>query len=388
MPTNLPAEAQKKLAEYQSAKRIEDKIRVLEEALSLIPDHKGTEKLRRQIKTTLAKLRRELESKKAVKTTRQDLFYIRKEGAAQVTFLGVANSGKSTILSTITNAKPQIGAYQLTTTRPTPGMLLYNDVEIQLVELPSILTEELDETAFTTRSIAFARNSDLIAITLNGALSLVDQFRRIVEMLDEHGIVLRRKKAEIVIEKKDSGGIRLVVLGDFKGTQNDVKMILNNVGIKHAVVKIYGDATLDDLEEQAIRDSVYKRCIVVIGRADMVKSKEEVEEIKHAVSEYEIPLVPYSIAVLDKSASLLRETIYANLDLIRVYTQKNGILGEKPVVLPKGSTVYQLAQLIHRELAEKLHYARVWGKSVKIQGQQVGPNHVLADGDLVEIYIQ
>jgi len=387
MPTNLPVEAQKKLAEYQLARRVEDKIRVLEEALSLIPDHKGTEKMRRQIKTTLAKLRRELEAKKSAKVSRQDLFNVRKEGDAQITLLGVANSGKSTILSTLTSAKPQIEAYQLTTTKPVPGMLLYNDVELQVVELPAILTEELEETAFTTRSIALARNSDLIAIVLDGAGDLVEQFRKITYLLEEYGIVLKRKRAEVIIEKKDSGGVRLVVLGSFDGTQQDVKNLLHGLGIKHAVVKIYGDATLDDVEEQVIREATYKRSLIVVGRADMIRDTEKALELKREASEYGLPVIPFTILRAEESSSRLKEQMFKSLEIIRIYTQKDGVVSSKPIVLPRGATVLQLAQAIHREFAEKLHYARVWGSSVRIQGQQVGPSHILEDGDTVEIHI-
>ncbi len=387
MPTNLPAEAQKKLAEYQAARRVEDKIRILEEALSLIPDHKGTEKMRRHLKTTLAKLRRELETKKTTRATRQDLFHVKKEGAAQVTLLGVANSGKSTILATLTNAKPSIEAYQLTTIRPMPGMMVYNTVELQIVELPAVLTEELEETSFTSRSVAVARNSDLIAITLDGGGDFTEQFKRIVSILDSYGIVLKKKKADIVIEKKDSGGIRLVTLGSFQGTQQDVKALLQGLGIKHAVVKIYGDATLDDVEEQAIREAVYKRSIVIVGRADLVKDHKKAKELKRIISEYDIPVVPFSILDKERCAERIKETMFNSLEIIRIYTQKDGVTSSRPVVLHRGATVLELAQTIHREFAEKLQYARVWGRSVKIQGQQVGPSHVLEDGDVVEIYI-
>ncbi len=385
MPTNLPAEAQKKLAEYQAARRVEDKIRVLEEALSLIPDHKGTEKMRRQLKSTLAKLRRELEEQRSSRVTRQETFYVRKEGAAQVTLLGAANCGKSSLLAALTNAKPQIAPYQLATTKPTPGMMLYEGVEIQLVELPAILTEELEETAFTSRSIALARNSDLIAIMLDGSREPLTQFNIIVDLLESSGISLKRKKAEIVIEKKDSGGIRLVVLGNFHGTQQEVKSLLQGMGIRHAVVKIYGDADLDDVEEQVLREAVYKKSIVVLGKADLA-SDSDVKMLRERLAEFQLPLIVFS-ALSGAGREEFKQEIFRTLDIIRVYTQKDGVPSQKPIIVPRGTTVIELAETIHRDFARNLRYARVWGRSVKIQGQQVGPNHRLEDNDLVELYV-
>ncbi|HID05158.1 MAG TPA: TGS domain-containing protein, partial [Aigarchaeota archaeon] len=115
--------------------------------------------------------------------------------------------------------------------------------------------------------------------------------------------------------------------------------------------------------------------------------REKAEELKHMVSEYGLPITPFSILYKDRYASRIKETMFKSLEIIRIYTQKDGVTSNKPIVLHRGATVLELAQAIHREFAEKLQYARVWGKSVKIQGQQVGPSHVLEDGDIVEIHI-
>ncbi|RLG03095.1 MAG: hypothetical protein DRN61_05380 [Thaumarchaeota archaeon] len=383
MPANLPAEAEKALAKYQAARRIEDKIRALEEALSLIPDHKGTEKLRGRIKRRIAELRREAERKASLRAVRKDYFHIPREGAAQVAVIGLANSGKSSLLKALTNARPQVSPYQLTTTKPTPGMMIYDGVEIQLVELPAILTEDLEETRFTNRSIGFAKNSDLILIVVDGMRKPADQLKRILEIFDEAGVSLKPRRCEIEIEKKDSGGIRLITFGRLRADPREVISFLRSIGLRNAVVKVHGDAGLEDFEELIMRELTYKKAVIAVNKIDLA-GIEVIEEVKSLMDPEEAPIVGVS-AERGDGLKQLRSTIFKALDLIRVYTRKGGETSDKPLVLPRNSTVRDLAELIHREFAEKMKYARVWGRSVKVQGQKVGADHVLEDGDIVEV---
>ncbi|RLG07275.1 MAG: hypothetical protein DRN59_01545 [Thaumarchaeota archaeon] len=383
MPANLPAEAEKALAKYQAARTIEDKIKALEEALSLIPDHKGTEKLRGRIKRRIAELRREAERKAALKAARKDYFNIPKEGAAQIAIIGVANSGKSSLLKALTNAKPQISYYPLTTTLPTPGMMIYDNVELQLVELPAILTENLEETQFTNRSIGFAKNSDLILILLDGELDPAKQLEKILEILNESGITLKPKRCEIEIEKKDSGGIRFVTFGRLKADTREIISLLQSIGIKNAVVKVSGDAGIEDFEDLVIREVVHKKAVIAVNKMDKTGSTS-IDLLRKIIGSKEVPIVEVS-AEKGYGLEKLKQEILRSLDLIRVYTRKGGVKSDKPIILPRNSTIRDLAEVIHREFAEKMRYARVWGRSVRIQGQRVGPDHILEDGDVVEI---
>ncbi|MCS7129420.1 MAG: TGS domain-containing protein [Candidatus Caldarchaeum sp.] len=385
MPTNLPAEAQAALARYQQAKTVEEKIKALEEALPLIPDHKGTEKMRAQLKTTLSKLRRELERKKTMKTSRQDLFTVKKEGAASIVLLGAANSGKSTLLNVLTNAKAEVSGYEMTTRKPVPGIMYVEDVGIQVVELPAVLTSDLKETPFTSRSLAVARTADLIVLTVDCGSNPVNQLEKLVQILGEAGISLGVKNFEVEVEKKDSGGLRLVVFGRFKGTHDSLKNALHRVGIRNAVIKIHGEAGVEDIVEQILRPSLFKKAVVVAGRRDMA-SEKVLNELKEKAKLLNLPLLEVS-AGDPSTLKTFKEEVYRALELVRVYTQKDGVVNRKPVVVSRGTTVGELALLIHREIAKNLRYAKVWGSSVRIQGQQVGPSHVLSDGDLVELFV-
>ncbi|MEM2697641.1 MAG: TGS domain-containing protein, partial [Nitrososphaerota archaeon] len=179
-------------------------------------------------------------------------------------------------------------------------------------------------------------------------------------------------------------GIRIVSFGKFDGSYREVEELLKNVGIKNAVVKIYGDASMEDLEETILRESIYKKTLIVLNKVDLV-DYETVREVGKAVRDLDVPFLHISVEK-KINIEILKSKIFQTLDLIRVYTQKDGVVSPRPVILKVNSTVRDLAEKIHKEIAEKLRYARVWGRSVKIQGQQVGPGHVLQDGDVIELY--
>lgn len=383
MPTNLPAEAKAKLAEYQAAKTIDEKIRILTEALSLIPDHKGTEKLRRQLRKRLAELRREEEERKRRRTGGTSAFSVKKEGWAQISLIGAANSGKSTILNLLTGASSPVAEYPLTTRRPYLGMMIYENAEIQIVDLPSILTYDLEETSYASKSIGIARNSDLIAIVIDLVNRPSAQLELITELLKTHGISIEKKRCEVIVEKKDSGGLRIITMGKTNYTYDELKQLLIDLGFKSAVVKIIGDSTLEEVQEQLITESTYKKAIVIFNKSDIVPRNQINEQVKQAEN---IGLkYIFTSAKSEESKYILMKTLFESLELIRVYTQKDGHPSPKPLLLPRGTTVQELAEIIHRDLARNMKYARVWGKSVKIQGGRVGPDFILEDGDLVEI---
>ncbi|MEM2783889.1 MAG: TGS domain-containing protein [Nitrososphaerota archaeon] len=385
MPTNLTAEAKKALANYQLAKTLDEKIIALERALSLIPKHKGTEKLCAQIKKRIKELKEEREEKtKKVGRQKKDIFSIKKEGIAQVALIGTTNSGKSSILSALTNAKPEIASYPLTTKKPELGMLHLNEVNIQLVELPSIIFPDGKETQFATRSINLAKNSDVILVVIDGAYDAITQLNQIFKLFYENGIILGSPKIFVDIKKTPSGGIRIITFGNFKGSLQEVQELLFSIGIKNAIIKIYGDATINDVEEAILRENIYKKGLIIINKFNptFIKNKEEYIKI---IQSYGLPYIEISNIEIEKEK--IKEAIWKILDLIRIYTRKNGIISEKPLIVPRGTTVEEVAKIIHKDFVKKLKYAKIWGKSVKINGQRVSKEHHLEDQDIIEFFI-
>lgn len=382
MPANLTAEAKSWMARYREARTTAERIAALEKAHSAVPKHKGTEKLCAQMKRKLSQLRREAAEKKG-RRTGGERFALRKEGAAQVAILGAANSGKSQLLTAMTNAKTLVAGYPLTTKKPVPGMLALDGVEVQLVEAPAPVLPGGGETPFFSRSLGLAKNADALVLVVDGCSDPGEQLRRILEAMDEAGMTLRPRTSEISVEKASSGGIRMVVMGSFRGTLDEARRLLRDVGIHHAVVRVWGTAEIGDLEEALVREVSFKKGLVVINKKD-VAPRAAVDEAISLARQLNLPLVAVS-ALKREGLDALSERLFDLVGFIRVFTMKDGAASEKPLVTPIGSTVQDVANVIHRELAGGLRYARVWGRSARFPGQRVGRNHVLQTDDVVEL---
>jgi hypothetical protein len=143
MPTNVTLEYMKAEAEYHKAKTIPDKIKALELMLSTAPGHKGAEVLRRQLNQRIAKLKKEQIVSRRKKAARYSLA-VKKEGF-QIVIIGFPNSGKSTLLSKLTNARPRIASYPFTTKEPEVGMMDYEGGQVQLVEVPALAEDACEK---------------------------------------------------------------------------------------------------------------------------------------------------------------------------------------------------------------------------------------------------
>ena len=357
MVTNLPAEAKAKWLKYMDAKTNEEKIKALQEFLSAIPKHKGTENLVYWAKRRLAELKEEaeLERRKSSSLGKGLQFFVVKEGAGQIVLIG-NNELRNRLMKILTNVKSDPRDL------PIPGMMHYNDVNIQLVNPPPIIFEA---KALIGRIIGLVKNADSLLIVVRNK----EEFTNIKDFLENNGVYLRKPRGKVVIDRSRHGreGIRIVVLGKLIGTnENEVRNYLESFGIKSALVKIMGEVSLDDIEKEVFETAVYKLGVVA------------------TVEPFELPDVPViNINDIEK----LKEALFKSLDVIRVYTKEPG---EKPTSEPltvkRGTTVIEIAKKLHNELADNFKYARVWGKSVKFPGQKVGADYVLEDGDIIEIH--
>ena len=191
MPVNADVEYYIAESEYRDAKTTDEKILALEKMIRLAPHHKGAHTLMMQLKKRMAALRKEAAKAKAAASKRPK-FVISKEGAAQVCILGMTNSGKSMLLRTLTNANVEVGAYPFTTKQPAIGMMDYEGVKIQLVEIPA---------TFDAESMSIVRTCDLILLLLDATKELDAQLDELTALLERHG--LQEKNLIIVVNKSD-----------------------------------------------------------------------------------------------------------------------------------------------------------------------------------------
>lgn len=325
MPANLTPDYFKAEEWFRNAGTNEEKILALEEMLKVIPKHKGTDHLRADLRRKLSKLKETATQKKAAKQV--DIFHVPPTGAGQVVLLGTPNSGKSAIVAALTNAKVHVADFPFATHAPVPGMVKYEDVQIQLVDMPPITADYM-----APGQVGTYRNCDMIAM---------------------------------VIDLADDVEEQLLILLDFLETR---KLLIDN---KTPAV---------DAQGNVLGRKVFGLCT----KADI--SLDGAFELAQKSLDQPLPFVKVSTET-GEGMDTLPKFLFDQLELIRVYAKPPGKPADMndPFTLSIGATVHDLARTIHRELADKLKSAKCWGTGV-YDGQNVHLTHILHDKDIVELH--
>jgi small GTP-binding protein len=325
MPTNLPPEYFEAERRYKEARSNEERIVRLEELISTIPKHKGTDKLRADLRRRLSKLKDAIQISK--KTGRHESsFHIEREGAGRVAVVGLPNVGKSSLVDVLTHATPKVSEYPFTSWTPTPGMMIYQNIQIQLIDTPPLNREHVEAELFD-----LIRGCDLILLVVNLQADPIRQMKEGMAILNENQIYCKTTPSND--EKLSALPLLLVV------NKND-------------------DQNFDE-DFQLFCELMEENC----------------------------PLIPIS-ASTGRNMELFKEKVFKMLNIIRVYSKPPGkeVDRSAPFVLKKGGTIEEFAGQVHKDFLEKLKSARVWGSEV-YDGQLVGRDHVLHDGDVVELHI-
>jgi hypothetical protein len=384
MPANLPPEYFKAEEKYACARTLEEKILATEELIRVAPKHKGAEKLLKTLKTRLAKLRQELRKQQARRTGGGPSFAVKKEGAAQVAILGLPNSGKSTLLQRLTAAQPEVAPYPFTTREPTPGMMQFEDVQVQLVEVPAIVEGSSLGRGLGAQPLSVARNADMIALIIDLSADSIEQVETLTAELEAAGVKLNKPPPKLEISRGKTGGIEIRGAEFFGGDEVELKRILQEHRIHNAIVDIKGPTTAEDVEEVLDESIVYRRSVIIATKADDTKASNNFNKLTHAYGKrFSILLAPSQ----ECSSNELKKQIFENLDIIRVYTKRpDERPAERPLMLRLGSTVADVAREVHKDFASNLKFAKVWG-STKFPGQRVPREYELKDRDVVELHL-
>lgn len=328
MPANLTPQYQKAEEAYRRAQTAQEQVACLEEMLKLIPKHKGTEKLQADLKSRLKEAKSEVQAEKAAPKTGKSYRFPR-QGAGEVVLVGGPNSGKSRILKELTNAEPQVADYPFTTHEPMPGMMPWEDVKVQLIDTPPIT-----ESHFEPYLLNIVRTADAVLLCFDGSSDDAPA------------------ETAAVVQQLESRKTSLAGATGFG--EEDFSI----VRVKTLLVVTRGNDPDCETRLELFREMVPTSFEVL--RIDLDRS-EDVER--------------------------LRKRIYEFLDVIRVYTKAPGKPADysDPYTIPSGGTVEDVAAKVHRELAESVKFAKVWGTSAR-DGQSVGRDHVLLDRDLIELH--
>ncbi len=328
MPTNLPADYFKIEERYRQADSPQEKIACVEEMLSVVPKHKGTDKLRGDLRRRLSELR-EASKKKKGPARQVSVFQIEPEGAGQVVVVGMPNVGKSALVDALTNATPEVADYPYTTWTPTPGMMPIDDIQVQLIDTPPLNGEHVEP-----EMINLIRRVDLI-------LLMVDVQTYPIQQLEDAAALLRE----------------------------------NRIVPRH-----HSDRYLDE------PGMLFIPFLVLVNKVDDETWDEDFQVLQELLGD-EWPLLPLSVTT-GRYSDRLKWAVFKELGVMRLYSKppnKEPDLNA-PFVMDAGSTVEEFATKVHKDFLANLKSARVWG-SADFDGQMVGRDYVLQDGDVVELRI-
>jgi ribosome-interacting GTPase 1 len=328
MTTNVSPEFLEAQRRFREAQTPEAKLEALKEMLSTIPKHKGTERMRVDLKQRYNKLQQEIERQQHTKKAGHASPYehVEKHEAGQIVLAGLPNCGKSQFLAAVTAARPEIGDYPFTTFKPTVGMMPFEDIQIQLIDLPPL-------SEFTEGWVyGLIRQADAVALLAD--LANPDPETDTLEAMD-------------LLEK---ARIRMV----------------------------------DRLPAESTGGTV-RRALLVGTKSDAPGAGERFQALQNSYGS-ELPIVAIS-AQKGSGLDALKRALFDRLEIVRVYTKKPGEppVRERPYTLPRGVTVLEVAKHVHYQLAEHLAFARLWG-SAQYEGQRVERDHIVQDGDLLELH--
>ena len=327
MPANLTADFLKARKRFRQAKDPEEKLAALEEMLATIPKHKGTDKMQADIKRRIARLKEsQSQGKRGGKTMGHD--HIPPEGAGQVALVGPPNTGKSSLLTGLTNARPEVAEYPFSTQVPAPGMMAFEDISIQLVDLPPITPEYTEPWVYN-----LIRGCDLGLVVVDAS-----DGELIFDELDELLGLLEEKSLRLVVDRNPETEERIVEI----------------------------------------------RTQIVLNKMDLASA----DGVDGLIARLPFPVHETSAAT-GAGVDELRKAVFEALHVVRIYTKLPGQKPDmtEPYTLPCGSTALDAVQTVHREFVERLKYVRIWG-SGRFDGQQVPADHLLEDGDIIEIHLR
>jgi ribosome-interacting GTPase 1 len=330
MPANLPPQYHKAEIEFRGASTPAERLEKLREMYRLLPKHKGTEKLQSDLKQKISRLKDELEGAAAAGKKGGVSHRVPHEGAGQIALVGPPNVGKSAILAALTHARPEIAAYPFTTRTPQPGIMMWQDVPVQLVDLPPVAPEFLETWV---PSIIRSANAALLVADLGND--------DVAEAIDA------------VLKRLDATHTELVGTLPF------------------------------DVEDEVTR---HIKTILVANKTDAEGAGERLDVVRE-LFEPRFPILPVSIESRQGLESL-REAAYHLLGVLRVYTKVPGkpVDRSRPFTVPVGSTILDLARDVHKDFEHSLKFARIWGSGV-FEGQTVKRDHELQDSDIVELHV-
>ena len=395
MSSNIGPVAQAAYQKYLDANSISEKIKKLEEFLSLVPKHKATENIVALNKSRLAKLRRQQEEQKQrLKSIgKKSPFSIKKEGIQVILIsdfhtIGV---GKTSLLNYMTGAaKDKVGKF---TAFPEIGIYRYKKTRYQIVDMPSIMEGACKGVGNGKEILSQLRSSNLMCFCIDLSRNIEKQMNLLLNELISADIRINVPPPPITIEKTGSNKIQVFYLTkeaknnkELIGLTKKIKEIIHENGIRNAIVKISGEITLDYVVDALTPSVVYKKAIIMATKGDEKNTEDAFNKLKELYSD-KFPVIIGTSVKKKKFPDDFGDIILNFLNRIRIYTMKSdGTVAEKPLLMEKRSTIYDAALKIHRSFLDQFDYAVIVRKLARQRRKKVGLDYELEDNDIIEIH--
>ena len=397
MSSNIGPEAEAAYQKYLDASTLDDKIKRLEEFISLVPKHKATEKIVALNRSRLAKLKREREDKKEWQRSlgkQVSPFSIKKEGIQMILVSDyyIPGVGKTSLLSLLTGAaKDKIGRF---TPLPEIGIYEEDNIKFQIVDMPSIMKGSSSGIANGKEILSQIRSCDVILICVDLSRNIDQQISLLMNEFTESNIRINIPPPPIIIEKTGSNKIQVFYLTKEAKQNKDllelterIREIIQVGGVRNAIVKIFGKITLDQIVDAMNPSVVYKKAVIIGTKGDLSYTEDIFQELKTRYSS-KFPLILGSSV---KKKELTPETDFGKIILkflnkIKVYTSHKGEVAQKPLIMDTGVKVRDVAIRIHRSFYEKFDYAVIIRKSARQKRKKVGLDYNIKDNDIIEIF--
>ena len=361
--------------ERMQIKRIEKEIRDT-------PYHKGTEHHIGRLRARLSRLREQL-TETSVKKGGGGGYAVKKQGDATIILIGPPSSGKSTLINKLTNAQSKVAPYAFTTVNVIPGMMVYKNARIQILDVPGLIEGAEEGKGRGREVLSVARGADLIVLMTD--VDRPEALKRIEKALTRNGIRLNISKPHVILDKKTSGGVIIHSNISQELSKETIKSVINEIGIKNAEITISEKLTLERLIDSLSNNRIYVPALYVKNKLDLRVengnySKTGGAKLNHLPGGIGLHLAisARNLVGIDK----LKETIWDVLGLVCIYlvrpSQEPNF--ENPVVMKKDQTLSDVAEKIGSDFSEGITRAKIWGVGAKFPGQEVSLSTKVQEG--------
>jgi small GTP-binding protein len=363
---------------------IEKQIKEIEDEIFKTQKNKATEHHIGKLKAKIARLRLEMEKRKSSGSKGRG-FAIKKSGDAAVGLIGFPSIGKSTLMNRLTDAKSRVGSYDFTTLDVIPGMMNYKGADIQLLDLPGLITGASEGKGRGREVLSAIRNVDLILLMVDA--QQINHLEIMTSELHKAGIRLNQKLPDVVVKKTNQGGINVTQTLKLTHINEDLIKSVSSEYVINADIIVREDITEDQLIDVFLGNRVYVPAIVIINKTDLISDSEVIQHISR-IKEKKWRVVGIS-ALENAGLEELRKLVFKELRFMRVFMKPVGkqVDFEEPLILREGSTVENVCKKLHRDFKNKFRFATVTGPSAKHDAQKVGLDHKLKDKDVLTIVI-